>query len=127
MTALVTHWKLEPHIVGARKIVSSICLKSYVVTEQLYKRYDIQDTSKNKLVNEAQCFPLSRAPSCVHSADPVSWGARKNVTMVPFFGEVFEGSATSICGLASAQLFADASPSGLPLPRSVWLIALNQV
>lgn len=106
-------------------MVSSIYLKSYVVTEQLYRWYDIQDTSEKKLVEEAQCFPVSRTPSCVHPVDPVSGEAHKNVTMCVFLEKVFEGSAKSICGLASVQLSADASPSGLPLPPSVWLIVLN--
>lgn len=42
MFALVMPWKQEKHVVGARKMF--IFLRNYVVTEWLYKRYDIQDT-----------------------------------------------------------------------------------
>lgn len=40
MTALVNHWKEDQHMVHARKMFFSFP-ESYVVTEQLYKRYGI--------------------------------------------------------------------------------------
>lgn len=49
--------------------------------------------------------------------------------MIPFFDKfmkVRQSQSVDLPAYRSLQVFADASPSGLPLPWGVWPIPLNQ-